>query len=83
MFYRKCIQCGSNLDPDERCDCNYKEEKQSEHSVAVPYYPMENEIIEAAAVKEEKDCTGNESGTKCTANIEEWSDKTAEQLTLF
>ena len=26
MYYRKCPDCGANLDPDERCDCHVIEE---------------------------------------------------------
>ena len=25
MYYRKCPDCGANLDPDERCDCDKEE----------------------------------------------------------
>ena len=25
MMYRRCVDCGANLDPQERCDCEKKE----------------------------------------------------------
>lgn len=30
MFYNICPQCGSHLDPSERCDCKRELEKRSQ-----------------------------------------------------
>ncbi len=29
-YYRVCPNCGSNLDPDERCDCQDEKEERQE-----------------------------------------------------
>jgi len=28
-FFRTCPDCGSNLDPNEKCDCQNKNEKEA------------------------------------------------------
>lgn len=28
MYYRTCPECGSNLDPRERCDCREERERE-------------------------------------------------------
>lgn len=35
MYYRTCPECGSNLDPGERCDCNEEKESRKEESKRV------------------------------------------------
>lgn len=30
MYYKECPLCGCNLDPEEKCDCQYKKKKREE-----------------------------------------------------
>lgn len=35
MYYRECPWCGSNLDPDERCECRKRAQEQKEKILAM------------------------------------------------
>lgn len=30
-YFRRCPRCGANLDPDERCDCEFQKAREREH----------------------------------------------------
>lgn len=35
MYYRICSNCGANLDPGERCDCEEERQKQTDRIISM------------------------------------------------
>lgn len=35
MYYRICSNCGANLDPGERCDCEEERQKQTDRIMSM------------------------------------------------
>lgn len=35
MYYKICSNCGANLDPGERCDCEEERQKQTDRIISM------------------------------------------------